>query len=160
MNVVCAREIRGQQRNQRLDADQRQRQAERAAQEGDQQALGEQLANDARRGAPKARRTEISRCRAEALASSRLAALAQAISSTMPTAPSRTRSNRRLDPTISLSSGMTSTFQPRSSGMLATQLRHERVHLARRLLDGDIRSSAARCPRCNALRAATDRPQR
>ena len=46
------------------------------------------------RPAPSAARTAISRCRAVARASSRLAALTQAISSTSPTAPSSTSSMR------------------------------------------------------------------
>src|SRR5271170_7449549 len=48
MNIVRARKISREKRDQCLDSGQRHRQTERAANEGDQQALSQQLSNDAR----------------------------------------------------------------------------------------------------------------
>jgi hypothetical protein len=59
-------------------------------------------------------RSAISRCRAAALASSRLATLAQAISSTKPTAPHSTRSAGRRSPTICSEIGVRRTEKPLS----------------------------------------------
>ena len=61
------------------------------------------------RPAPTAARTTISRPRAEARASSRLATLAQAMSRTKATAPSRTKSVCRVSPTMASCRGVRRT---------------------------------------------------
>ena len=62
--------------------------------------------------APSAVRSAISLRRDAARASSRFATLAHAISSTRPTAPSRTKSARPVSPTISSCSGRTVALKP------------------------------------------------
>jgi len=62
--------------------------AEHAAGQRKHDALGEQLTRQPPAPGAQRGRMEISRCRAVARASSRLATLAHAISSTHPTAPS------------------------------------------------------------------------
>ncbi|MCG3160997.1 MAG: hypothetical protein JMDDDDMK_02110 [Acidobacteria bacterium] len=63
------------------------------------------------RPAPNAARTATSRCRPAARASSRLATFAQAISKTIPTAPSSTNKARRISPVNCVRSGTTLTPQ-------------------------------------------------
>ena len=87
------------------------------------------------RPAPSAARTAISDSRAAARASSRLATLAQAMSSTKPTAPSRTSTERRMSPTIASCSGYVVMPTPSlASGYWRARLRAERLDFRRRLL--------------------------
>ena len=65
-------------------------QADDAAEAGEQHALGEELADQRGRAGAEREADRDSRCRVAARASSRCATLAQAISSTKPTAPSST----------------------------------------------------------------------
>ena len=97
------------------------------------------------RPAPTAARTTISRPRAEARASSRLATLAQAISSTKATAPSSTNSVCRVSPTTASCSG--TTAMPLSAlltGYCCASARGDGGHLRLRLLQRHARRRAGR----------------
>ncbi len=96
---------------------------------------------------PRAVRTAISRSRAVARASSRLATLAQPIRSTKPTAPSRIRSAGRTSPTTCSASGSTTGCQPAPVGIvlgvLLGQPRTQHLDLRAGVLDRLPRLEAA-----------------
>ena len=97
--------------------------------------------------APSARRTAISRERDAARASWRLATLAQAISSTRPTAPSSTNIARRIpeEVTWSLSGDSTrSQSSDTASGRSALIRRRQGVQVRLGLLEGDAVLEAGR----------------
>ena len=94
--------------------------------------------------APRAARTPSSRSRAEARASSRLAAFPQAISSTS-NAARRSRIKGRAGPTeISVKPSMSAPHAASQFGVrrIRCEARHDGAHLGLRLGDGDARSQA------------------
>jgi hypothetical protein len=85
---------------------------QRASQQRQQDALGEQLAHDAAAAGAQRRPHGDLLARAVARASSRLATLAHAMSRRNPTAPSNVKSTGRASPTRASSSGLSLTPQP------------------------------------------------
>ena len=107
----------------------------------------------ARSGAERARARRSRAAAPSARASSRLATLAQAISSTKPTAPSSRYSDGLTSPVICVAIGTTLVVQPVSkAGKLRGQARRDRVHLGLRLCErhawretgDDVQAAAAR----------------
>ncbi len=110
------------------------------------------------RPAPTAARTTISRPRAEARASSRLATLAQAMSRTKPTAPSRTKSVCRVSPTMASCRGVRRTPLSRvAARVLGGEPSGDASHLRAGLGQRDARRQPAR-PRGSCVPSATAWP--
>jgi hypothetical protein len=120
-----------------LEAPDGQHEAERAADDREQHAFGQELAHDAPPGwrrAPPARRSPCGR--ASARDSCRLATFAHATSSTSPTAAIRIRSERRTSPTTCSHERHDVEGQPAVGRVevrvLAPQPRGDRIHLGLR----------------------------
>ena len=117
-DVLEPRSVRRQGQLERLQAHCGEDHAHDAGKQRQHPALGEQLPHQPRGIGPSALRSAISRWREAARASMRLATLAQAISSTSPTAPSNSSSLGRVSPTTAWSMGTAVTSAAQPSGII------------------------------------------